>query len=106
MGINVKVQNDPKPDDIIFKRVSFEKDLRSCMRCKFFCGNNSQCITKNCVEKDSKSKTIRQDKENNCFECPYQQSEQYCFPCMKKLLGKGEMETNKNVLEQEEKADG
>ncbi len=43
MGINVRMQNVPKPDGIIAAQVNLEKDLKDCMRCKFFYGNNSQC---------------------------------------------------------------
>ena len=44
MGINVRMQNAPKPDGIIAAQVNLEKDLKDCMRCKFFYGNNSQCL--------------------------------------------------------------
>lgn len=41
MGINVRVQDAPKQKGIIAAQVKLEKDLRDCMRCKFFYGNNS-----------------------------------------------------------------
>ena len=88
MGINVRVQNTPKLSEIITAQVELEKDLRSCMHCKFFYGNNSQCLAKKCVKEESKSEITEQDKEDMCFECPYRQSEKYCFPCMKSMLGK------------------
>lgn len=48
-----------------------------------------------------------QDKGSKCYECPYRQSERYCFPCMKKLLGYEEKKTeNETMLEQGEKTDG
>lgn len=90
MGINVRVQNAPKPDAVITARVNLERDLRRCMSCRYFYGNNSQCIKSDCVKKDSKHGIMEQNRENKCFGCPYRQSEQYCFPCMKKLLGKME----------------
>lgn len=86
MGINVRVQNTPKPSGIIAAQVKLEKDLRNCMRCKFFYGNNSQCLAKKRVKEESKPEIMEQDKENMCFECPYRQSEKYCFPCMRKIL--------------------
>ena len=49
MGINVRVQDAPKQRGIIAAQVKLEKDLRDCMRCKFFYGNNSQCLAKKCV---------------------------------------------------------
>lgn len=120
MGINVRVKNTPKPDDVMAVQMNLEKDLKSCMHCKFFYGNNSQCIKSDCVKKDSKHGIMEQNRENKCFGCPYRQSEQYCFPCMKKLLDKKEntfraslsvqkageaqrKETERIVLEQEEK---
>lgn len=106
MGINVRVQNAPKPSGIIAAQVKLEKDLRSCMRCKFFYGNSSQCLAKKCVKEESKPEIMEQDTENICFECPYRQSEKYCFPCMKRLLEKNAKETEKFVSEQEEKKDG
>mgnify|MGYP001047270196 FL=1 len=86
MGINVRVQNAPKLSGIIAAQVKLEKDLRSCMRCRFFYGNNSQCLAKECVREESKPETAEEDKESLCFECPYRQSEKFCFPCMRKIL--------------------
>ena len=86
MGINVRMQNAPKPDGIIAAQVKLEDDLRSCMRCQFFYGNNRQCLAKKCVKEESKPEITEQDKENMCFGCPYRQSERYCFPCMRRIL--------------------
>lgn len=86
MGINVRVQNAPKPDGIIAAQVKLEKDLRSCMCCKFFYGNNSQCLAKKYVKEESKSEIMEEDKESLCFGCPYRLSEKYCFPCMREIL--------------------
>jgi hypothetical protein len=38
------MQNAPKPDGMIAAQVKLEKDLRSCMHCRFFYGNNSQSL--------------------------------------------------------------
>ena len=37
---------------------------------------------------------LKRDGEQNteCFGCPYPQTERYCFPCMKKILGETEDE--------------
>lgn len=88
MGINIKVKNAPKPLDAITVQAKLERDLKSCMRCRFFYGNNSQCIAKQCVREEKKPEITEVEKDSKCFECPYRQSEQYCFPCMKKILGK------------------
>lgn len=86
MGINVRVRNAPKPDGIITAQVKLEKDLRSCMRCRFFYGSNSQCLAKKCVREESKAEITEQDRLDMCFGCPYRQSERYCFPCMRMIL--------------------
>ena len=86
MGINVRVQDAPKPNGIIAAQVNLEKDLKDCMRCRFFYGNNSQCLAKKCVKEESKPEIAEEDKESLCFECPYRQSEKFCFPCMRKIL--------------------
>ena len=86
MGINVRMQNAPKLDGIIAAQVKLEKDLKSCMNCKFFYGNNSQCLAKKCIGEESRSEIMEVDKESMCLGCPYRQSEKYCFPCMRKIL--------------------
>lgn len=64
----------------------FERDLRSCMKCKYFFGNNVQCIKKNCMKEEKKS--VQQEQINDyCKDCPYKQEGSYCFPCMKKIMG-------------------
>lgn len=93
------------PDSV--GQADIEKDLRSCMRCKFFYKGGSQCLAKKCVGEDRGTEGNGQDREDMCFGCPYQQSEQYCFPCMRKLLGRKGKEIRKEVvLGQEEKRDG
>ena len=88
MGINVRVKKSPKPLDVITARMKLERDLKSCMHCRFFYGNNSQCIASQCVREEREAEVSEQDMESECFGCPYRQSEKYCFPCMKKILGK------------------
>ena len=77
---------------IIKAQAKLEKDLRSCMRCKFFYGNDHQCLLKKCIKEESRVEMMEHDKNSSCFECPYRQGEGYCFPCMKKLLEKKEKE--------------
>ena len=57
-----------------------ERDLKDCMKCKYFWGNNHRCINNKCY----REKKIPE----KCVGCPYKQSNDYCFPCMKKILGK------------------
>lgn len=65
MGINVRVQKSPKPLDVIEVQAKLERDLRSCMRCRFFYGNNRQCIVKKCVKQDAQPKAVEQKKKMN-----------------------------------------
>ena len=69
------------------------------MKCRYFYGNNSQCLVKNCIREDIGKGTIGKDagliatgenKEDMCRGCPYRQQGGYCFPCMKKLLKRKE----------------
>lgn len=85
MGINVKVRNYPKAKDVITAEALLERDIRSCMRCRFF-HNGRQCIASECVEVAGKPLAAEVSRESQCFGCPYSQTEKYCFPCMKKLL--------------------
>lgn len=52
MGINVSIQKAPKQKAAIITKAKLEKNLRICMHCRFFYGNNSQCIAKKCVKED------------------------------------------------------
>lgn len=88
MGINVRIQKSPKLIDVITAQVKLERDLKSCIHCRFFYGSSSQCLAKQCVREKSKTEVLEPDRESVCFDCPYRQSEKYCFPCMKKILGK------------------
>lgn len=104
MGINVKVQKSPKPTDIVVAEAKLERDLKSCMRCRFFHGNNRQCILKKCVKEDDVPKTAGEDEQNKCYGCPYPHIEGYCFPCMRDILG---LLRKKSIVKaQEEKKDG
>lgn len=85
MGINVKVRKYPKAKDVITAEALLERDIRSCMRCRFF-HNSRQCIASECVKVAEKPLAEEVSRESQCFGCPYRQTEKYCFPCMKKLL--------------------
>jgi len=105
VGINVKVEKYPKQKNVITAEAKLERDLKSCMRCKFFYGNNRQCIAKKCIKNEVQTNRPKQEVNSICVGCPYRQSELYCFPCMRKLLGKEEKETE-IADEMEEKKDG
>lgn len=105
MGINVKVEKYPKQKNVITAEARLERDLKSCMQCKFFYGNNRQCIAKKCIKNEVQTSRPKQEVSSTCGGCPYRQSELYCFPCMRKLLGKEEKETE-IADEMEEKKDG
>ncbi len=92
MGINVRIQNAPKQRGIIMARVSLEDELKSCMNCRYFYGNSSRCIARECVREEKRHEARDTDRESPCSGCPYGRPEGYCFPCMKKILGRTEEE--------------
>lgn len=64
----------------------FDKDLKDCMRCKYFWGNDNRCRRSKCYKE--KKEPVVEKPVNECKICPYNKGEGYCFPCMKKILGK------------------
>lgn len=104
MGINVRVKKSPKSTDAIKVHIRLEKDLKSCMKCKYFHGNNHQCILKKCVKEEEKPEVTEEDKLNKCYGCPYPHPEGYCFPCIADISGR--KKGKHNDLEQEEMKDG
>lgn len=98
----IKIQINPKSKDVVMKRIQLGMDLKDCMHCKFFYGNSRQCIAKKCTGEEKKHS--EQDKSDKCFGCHYRQSENYCFPCMKELLGMsgGADKQEKTILEEKE----
>ena len=71
MGINAKKQKPEKISKENNAKEKLERDLRSCMKCKYFWGNDNRCIN-----------------NEKCVGCPYGKNSRYCFPCMRDLLGK------------------
>lgn len=67
---------------------NLDRDLKSCMKCKYFWGNNHMCTTNSCYKEKKKPKPQNIEKKSDCDGCTYRQAEGYCFPCMKKLLAR------------------
>lgn len=88
MGINDKIKKMNKSKNLPIIQIKLEEELRSCMNCKYFYGRSSQCIAQNCVKKSKEKALTELDTNHLCYGCSYRQSEQYCFPCMKKILSK------------------
>lgn len=104
LGINVKIKESGTQKAVPTAQVSLEKDLKSCMRCRFFYGNDSQCIAKGCIKESKQFIQPEMDIGNMCYKCPYKQNEGYCFPCMKKIMRKSQnMILEKYDLEKEGK---
>lgn len=57
MGINVRVQKVKQQKAILCFTADMEKDLKECMRCKYFHGNNHRCIKEKCCEDMEKAET-------------------------------------------------
>lgn len=87
MGINQKKNKSKKLDKVERERRRFDRALRDCMHCKFFWGNNHRCAMNKCCKTNQETVTEKKIPEK-CVGCPYKQSNDYCFPCMKKILGK------------------
>lgn len=101
MGINAKQKEDIQAKkaakEIQRKRESqckLDRELKSCMRCKYFFGNSSQCIKRKCFKEKKKANKEETSEKTICDDCPYRQSEGYCFPCYKKLFDGGMQNEN------------
>lgn len=78
-------QNDKKfKRKAISQEIKLERDLKECMKCRCFFGNNNQCIMKHCVKEEKKPEPVKTE----CTDCPYRKGHNLCFPCMKKILSK------------------
>lgn len=54
MGINQKKNKSKKPDKAERERKQFDRELRDCMHCKFFWGNNHRCVINKCCKANQK----------------------------------------------------
>lgn len=50
-GITITIRKPGKSRDLLTFEAELEKDMRECMRCRFFYGNSRQCIAEECVKK-------------------------------------------------------
>lgn len=66
----------------------FDRDLKSCMKCHYFWGNDSRCMNSKCYKEKKKEEKPVEKEVSECTNCPYKQSNSYCFPCMKKIMEK------------------
>lgn len=78
------MEREVKRNSRINDAKKLERDLRQCMKCRFFWGNDSRCISGDCIKKEKPVPL----KITECTDCPYKQSNGYCFPCMKRILEK------------------
>ena len=87
MGINQKQFKSKKPDKAEREQKRFDRELRECMHCRFFWGRNHRCTLNKCCKAQT---SIAQEKviPEKCMGCPYKQSNDYCFPCMKDILNR------------------
>lgn len=82
--LNITIQKPRKHGKLDILEVELKKDILECMQCRYFYGNSRQCIATECVRKTRQTKP---EGDSQCSGCPYRQSESYCFPCIKKILG-------------------
>ena len=86
LGINTKAFKKDEIKSEADNKKQLVKELHSCMKCKYFWGNDNRCINnEKCGA--GKQKTEKQQ-ESKCVGCPYGKNSRYCFPCMRDLLGK------------------
>lgn len=87
MEVNYKQKKSSKLSKAEREQKRFDRELKDCMHCKFFWGNNHRCAISKCHK--SKSKSVQEKRlPEKCVGCPYKQSDGYCFPCMKDILGR------------------
>jgi len=91
-GINVRIKGHKKARNIPV--IKLERELKSCMNCKYFYSNSRQCILDNCTSGEEKQSAPYTS--HPCHQCPYRIDDRYCFPCMRKIMGQDVTEKEKN----------
>lgn len=72
-----------------------DKEIQECMKCSCFWGNSSRCISQKCFTERMPDKSDQKEqRDRDCEGCPYRQEQDYCFPCMKKILGRNKKASN------------
>lgn len=88
LGINTKAFKKDEIKSEADNKKQLVKELHSCMKCKYFWGNDNRCINnKKCGSRNSTNCYEYKPKDSKCIGCPYGKDSLYCFPCMKDLLG-------------------
>lgn len=85
--MKAKKNTNPKLNEAEKAERKFDRDLKSCMKCHYFWGNDSRCMNSKCY-KEKTAKNPEPKEKSECTDCPYKQSDSYCFPCMKKIMEK------------------
>lgn len=76
-----------------------DNEIQDCMKCRYFWGNNSRCISQKCFTERMPDKSDQKEqRDRDCEGCPYRQEQDYCFPCMKKILGRNKKASNEKNL--------
>ena len=86
MGVNAKSDKKRRKRYELTEAEKIERDLRSCMRCRYFYGSKFQCPKQKCCKIEPQPK-VKSELPSECVGCPYRKGDIICFPCMKKLLG-------------------
>lgn len=86
MGVNTKSDKKRRKRYELTEEEKIERDLRSCMRCRYFYGSKFQCPKQECCKEEPQAKP-KLELPSECAGCPYRKGDIVCFPCMMKLLG-------------------
>lgn len=72
-----------------------DNEIQDCMKCRYFWGNSSRCISQKCFTERMPDKSDQKEqRDRDCEGCLYRQEQDYCFPCMKKILGRNKKASN------------
>ena len=85
MKNDVRIQKEGRQETASETKIKLTKELRDCMNCRYFHGNNSQCIRTGCIACPKEKPEI--DVTHACYQCRFSKPEGYCFPCLRKMMG-------------------
>lgn len=72
--MEVKNQTNQRLNKVEKSDKKFDRDLKSCMRCSYFWGNDSRYTNSQCIKEEKK---LAVTEINECTDCPYRQSASY-----------------------------